>query len=95
MYNRAARLPSRVLIQVRTSAAVFDATLGNLSPGGARLVGVPDQALKIGEQIDIQAVGHHHRAQVRWNFDDACGLMFIQPLTVGDISAILSSRYPN
>jgi len=95
MHLRADRLPTRVLIQVRTAAKVFDATLGNLSASGARLVGVPDRALKIGELIDINALGRHHKAQVRWNFDDACGLMFLQPLSQAQISAILGSRLSN
>ncbi|MCB1405642.1 MAG: PilZ domain-containing protein [Rhodobacteraceae bacterium] len=91
MLQRASRLPSRVLVQVRTQGAVFDATIGNLSPGGARLLGVPDRALKVGERIDIQAMGRNLQAEVRWNFDDTCGLMFAQPLSQTDISAILGS----
>ncbi len=92
MLQRATRLPSRVLIQVRTADTVFDATIGNLSAGGARLLGVPDRALKVGERIDIQAMGKHLQAEVRWNFDDTCGLMFSNPLTQTDITAILGSR---
>lgn len=91
MLQRATRLPSRVLVQVRTPGSVFDATIGNLSSGGARLLGVPDRALKVGERIDIQAMGRHLQAEVRWNFDDTCGLMFSQPLSQADISAILGS----
>jgi len=92
MLQRAARLPSRVLIQVRTTDGVFDATIGNLSPGGARLLGVPDHALKVGERIDIQAFGRQLQAEVRWNFDDTCGLLFSSPLSQTDIVAILGSR---
>lgn len=95
MYRRAERLPTRVLIQVRTAARVFDATLGNISAGGARLVGVPDGALKVGELIDLNALGRHHKAQVRWNVDDACGLMFLKPVSQAQITAILGSRLSN
>ena len=92
MLQRANRLPSRVLIQVRTADSVFDATIGNLSSGGARLVGVPDSALKVGERIDIQTPGKSLVAEVRWNFDDTCGLLFAQPISPTDISTILGSR---
>lgn len=92
MLQRATRLPSRVLIQVRTAEAVFDATIGNLSCGGARLLGVPDHALQVGQRIDIHAMGKCLAAEVRWNFDDTCGLMFAKPISHDDIDAILGSR---
>ena len=47
MLQRATRLPTRVLIHVHTDSGGFDATLGNLSATGARLLGVPDQALRV------------------------------------------------
>ena len=95
MHQRAARLPSRVLIQVRTPGAVFDATIGNLSSGGARLLGVPDEMLKVGDTLEIQARGRNHGAHVRWHFDDTCGLMFSKPLSAAEISTILGARTVN
>jgi hypothetical protein len=92
MLQRAFRLPSRVLVQVRTPRGAFDATIGNLSAGGARLLGVPDGSIAVGDRIGIQCLGHLHDAEVRWHFDDTCGLMFIRPLETGQIAAILASR---
>jgi len=92
MLQRAIRLPSRVLVHVRTDRTAFDATIGNLSPGGARLLGVPDGALSVGDRIVIQCLGRLHDAEVRWHFDDTCGLMFSQPLNDAQIAAILASR---
>ncbi|MCB1389587.1 MAG: PilZ domain-containing protein [Rhodobacteraceae bacterium] len=92
MPNRALRLPTRALVQVRAPRGAFDATLGNLSTGGARLLGVPDRMLRIGDWVDILCVGHQHPAEVRWHFDDTCGLMFETPLTEYQIATILGSR---
>lgn len=92
MLQRAIRLPSRVLVQVRCERGGFDATIGNLSAGGARLLGVPDDMLTVGDGIDIQCLGRTHRAEVRWKFDDTCGLQFSRPLEPAQIDAILSSR---
>ena len=92
MLQRAVRLPTRVLIQVRYGDLVFDATIGNISAGGARLLGVPDDALKVGETIDIHALGKQMRAEVRWHIDDTCGLMFDKPLSGHEISEILGAR---
>lgn len=93
MLQRAARLPSRILVQVRTPNGRFDATIGNLSAGGARLLGVPDGMLKVGEMITIICLNRPHRAQVRWHFDDTCGLQFSQPLSEGEIDAMRTSRW--
>ena len=95
MLQRATRLPTRVLIHVHTDSGGFDATLGNLSATGARLLGVPDQALRVGDQVDILCQGQSHRAEVRWHFDDTCGLMFSGPLDEGQITTILASRMIN
>ena len=95
LQRRAYRLPSRVLVQVRTPEGGFDATIGNLSNSGARLLGVPDRMVKVGDQLDIQSQGHRHLAQVRWPFDDTCGLMFQTPLADAQIDAILGSRRLN
>ena len=92
MHQRATRVPSRVLVQVRTADAVFDATIGNLSRDGARLLGVPDSALKAGDHIDIQTQGKSITAEVRWNFDDTCGLLFAMSISRSDIQTILGSR---
>jgi len=95
LQRRAYRLPSRVLVQVRTPEGGFDATIGNLSNSGARLLGVPDRMVKVGDQLDIQCQGHRHLAEVRWHFDDTCGLMFQTPLADAQIDAILGSRRLN
>lgn len=92
MLQRAQRLPSRVLVLVRAPGGSFDATIGNLSTSGARLLGVPDRMLKVGDRIEIQCLSYTHTAEVRWHFDDTCGLMFADPLDEGQIQAILSSR---
>lgn len=92
MLQRAPRLPMRVLVQVRSPVGGFDATIGNLSAGGARLLGVPDRMVRVGDQIEIHCQGNAHVAQVRWHFDDTCGLMFDEPLSPRDIAAILGSR---
>lgn len=92
MQQRAIRLPSRTLVQVITTKTIFDATIVNLSAGGARLLGVPDDAVTVGEQIKIQGAGKSLIAKVRWNFDDTCGLMFVQPLSATDIITILDAR---
>ena len=92
MLQRAIRLPSRVLIHVRTANGSFDATIGNLSAGGARLLGVPDGMLRVGDVIDLHGLGCLHQAEVRWHFDDTCGLMFARPLAPDHIAAILGAR---
>lgn len=92
MMNRAVRLPTRALVQVRAPQGGFDATLGNVSAGGARLLGVPEGMLSVGDRVDIQCAGQRHRAEVRWHFDDTCGLMFETPLTDWQIMTILASR---
>lgn len=92
MLQRAVRLPSRVLVRVRTVVTCFDATIGNLSTGGARLLGVPDGAVTVGDRITIQCLGRAHEAEVRWHFDDTCGLHFAQPLDDAQIATILASR---
>lgn len=92
MLQRAIRLPSRVLVQIRSDQGGFDATIGNLSTSGARLLGVPDGMLTVGDHIDILCQGRTHHAQVRWKFDDTCGLQFAQPLDQIQIDAILGSR---
>lgn len=89
MPSRALRLPSRALVQVRAQRGGFDATLGNLSAGGARLLGVPDRMLRIGDWIEIVCAAQQHPAEVRWHFDDTCGLMFETPLTDFQIITIL------
>lgn len=92
MLNRAQRLPSRVLVQIRAPGGAFDATIGNLSTSGARLLGVPERMLRVGDRIEIQCAGRHQTAEVRWHFDDTCGLMFSAPLDDGQIQAMLASR---
>lgn len=92
MLQRAIRLPSRVLVQVRSDRGGFDATIGNLSTGGARLLGVPDGILGVGDRIEIHCQGRTHRAEVRWKFDDTCGLQFANPLNQAQIDALLASR---
>ena len=92
MPNRALRLPTRALVQVRAPRGAFDATLGNLSAGGARLLGVPDRMLRIGDWIEILCAGRAHPAEVRWHFDDTCGLMFETALTDYQIVQILGAR---
>lgn len=93
MLQRAVRLPSRTLVQVQTPKGRFDATIGNLSPGGARLLGVPDGMLNVGDMLTIICLNQPHRAQVRWHFDDTCGLQFSQPLTEREIDAMRTSRW--
>lgn len=93
MLQRAVRLPSRVLVQVRTSRGSFDATIGNISAGGARLLGVPEDKLAVGDRIVISCLSHPHSAVVRWHFDDTCGLMFEKPLTTDEINTIRSARW--
>lgn len=95
MLQRATRLPTRVLIHVHTDSGEFDATIGNLSPTGARLLGVPEHAVRVGDRIDIQCLGQTHRAEVRWHFDDTCGLLFSGPLEERQITKILASRMIN
>ena len=92
MLNRALRLPTRAFVQVRSPRGGFDATIGNLSAGGARLVGVPEQTIIVGDWIAIHCVGQNFMAEVRWHFDDTCGLMFEDPLTDDQIMTILGSR---
>lgn len=92
MLQRAQRLPSRVLVQIRAPGGGFDATIGNLSQTGARLLGVPERRLKVGDRIEVQCLGQAHAAEVRWHFDDTCGLMFADPLDTRQIEAILASR---
>ena len=92
MLQRATRLPVRVLVQVQTPRGVFDATIGNLSTSGARLVGVPDRKVAVGDRIEIRCPEHTHQAEVRWHFDDTCGLLFTAPLNDLQIDAILASR---
>ncbi len=92
MQNRALRLPSRVFVQVRSPRGSFDATLGNLSAAGARLLGVPDRMLRIGDWVDVLCTGQQHQAEVRWHFDDTCGLMFADPLTEYQITTFLGAR---
>jgi len=95
MLQRAQRLPSRVLVQVRAPAGAFDATMGNLSAGGARLLGVPDRMVHVGDALTIRCYGVSHGAEVRWHFDDTCGLMFDRPLDEAQIAAILAARLLN
>ena len=100
MIVRENRLPSRVLVHVRIGDGGFDATIGNLSTRGARLVGVPDgwrgqgpgQMLGQGARVQIQCAGVVQGAEVRWRVDDTCGLQFDQPLDARTITDILSSR---
>ena len=92
MLQRAHRFPSRILVNVRAPAGAFDATMGNLSAGGARLLGVPDRMVHVGETLMIRCFGLSHMAEVRWHFDDTCGLMFARPLEEAQISVILASR---
>lgn len=87
--ERAPRLASRAFVQVRAPMGAFDCTLGNVSSGGARLLGVPEGKLNIGDWVDISVAGQHHPAEVRWHFDDTCGLMFETPLTDYQITQIL------
>lgn len=93
MLQRAARLPSRALVHVHSPCGSFDATIGNISQTGARLLGVPEDMLSVGEKIVITCQTRRHRAQVRWHFDDTCGLMFERPLKTDEIDAIRSSRW--
>lgn len=92
MLQRAQRLPTRVLVQVRAPGGAFDGTIGNLSTTGARLLGVPERMLKVGDRIEIRCLGRTHAAEVRWHFDDTCGLLFVDPLDDRQIQAVLSSR---
>ncbi len=92
MPNRALRLPTRALVQVRAPRGTFDAMLGNLSAGGARLLRVPERMLRIGDGIDIVCSGQHYPAEVRWHFDDTCGLNFETPLSEHQIVRILGAR---
>lgn len=92
MLHRAQRLPTRVLVQVRAPGGGFDATIGNVSAGGARLVGVPDRMLRVGDHVEICAPGQALLAEVRWHFDDTCGLMFAEPLDDARINALLGAR---
>lgn len=93
MQQRAIRLPTRALIHVRTPNTDFDATIGNVSNDGARLLGVPDDLLEVGDTLEIVVCGHAHVAEVRWHIDDTCGLMFSQPLTALQIATILGSQH--
>ena len=95
MLQRATRLPVRVLVHVHTPRGVFDATIGNLSTSGARLVGVPDRMVSVGDTIEIHCPDRMHQAEVRWHFDDTCGLMFPAPIDHDQIAAILGSRLLN
>lgn len=92
MQIRALRLPTRALVQVRAPQGTFDATLGNLSAGGARLLGVPDRTLRIGDWVEVVSAGQLYSAEVRWQFDDTCGLMFETPLSDQQITTILGRR---
>ncbi|MCW1931777.1 hypothetical protein [Pararhodobacter zhoushanensis] len=92
MLNRALRLPTRAFVQVRSPRGAFDATLGNLSAAGARLVGIPERTIIVGDWIGIHCVGQNYSAEVRWHFDDTCGLMFEEPLSEYQIMTILGSR---
>ena len=87
--ERAPRLASRAFVTVRGPMGAFDCTLGNVSSGGARLLGVPEGKLHIGDWVDVSVAGQHCPAEVRWHFDDTCGLMFETPLTDYQISLIL------
>lgn len=93
MLQRARRLPSRVLVQVRTSRGSFDATIGNISAGGARLLGVPEDMVSVGDRIVISCLSRPQAAHVRWHFDDTCGLMFEKPLTDAEINTIRAARW--
>ena len=64
MLIREARLPTRVLVHVRAQAGVFNATIGNLSAGGARLCGVPDDGPRAGEVVQIEYAGLRSLAQI-------------------------------
>ncbi|WP_370205958.1 PilZ domain-containing protein [Pararhodobacter marinus] len=92
MPNRALRLSTRAFVQVRAPMGAFDATLGNVSSGGARLLGVPDRMLRISDWVAIHAAGLSLSAEVRWHFDDTCGVMFEDPLTDYQITLILGGR---
>lgn len=93
MLIREARLPTRVLVHVRAQAGVFNATIGNLSAGGARLCGVPDDGPRAGEVVQIEYAGLRSLAQIRWKVDDTCGVMFHEPLDRHQIEAMLASRW--
>ncbi|GAB4262297.1 MAG: hypothetical protein Kow0013_07730 [Pararhodobacter sp.] len=92
MLHRAVRLPSRMLVAVRTRKGTFNATIGNISARGARLCGLPDRITAVGDRLDILVLEHRYPAEVRWQIDDTCGVMFARPLETGEIAAILGSR---
>lgn len=91
MLQRVQRLPTRVLVHVRTPGGEFKATITNLSLTGARLLGVPERGLKVADMIEIRCLGRIQHAKVRWLLDDTCGLMFANPLDEHQIAAILAS----
>ena len=93
MLIREARLPSRVLVHVRFQAGGFNATIGNISTGGARLCGVPEDGPIPGETVQIECAGLRSLAQNRWKVDDTCGVMFSEPLDRHQIETILASRW--
>ncbi|PVH29121.1 PilZ domain-containing protein [Pararhodobacter oceanensis] len=93
MQPRAARLPTRALIHVRTPTSEFDATIGNVSADGARLLGVPDDMLEVGDTLEIVVGNYHHLAEVRWHIDDTCGLAFNTSLSALQIATILGSQH--
>ena len=93
MMIREARLPSRVLVHVRSHGGVFNATIGNLSAGGARLCGVPETGPQAGDVVQIEYAGLRSLAQIRWKVDDTCGVQFNEPLDRHQIESMLASRW--
>lgn len=92
MLMRDNRMPSRALVHVKSRDSTFDATIGNLSPAGARLLGVPLHGLMTGETIRIYSPAGPQAAQVHWQFDDTCGLLFDHMLNDREMRAMMAPR---
>lgn len=92
MLRRETRVPTRALVHVKTRDATFDATIGNVSAAGARLLGVPLNGLSTGDMVRIYSPAGPQDAQVRWQYDDTCGLLFDHQLDQRAMRAMLSAR---
>lgn len=88
MRYRSHRWPSRLPVKVGTGEGEMKATLVNVSREGARLSGLPADALEPGTTITMAAFGLTLKAEVRWHLAESCGLSFAAPLAPGVLARL-------
>lgn len=80
MRYRPHRWPSRTPVTINAGGGELSAMLINVNREGARLRGLPPDALQPGASVALSASGLRLKAQVRWKADQTAGLSFATPL---------------